>query len=257
MYFKEEIILAGHSKWANIQHRKGRQDAARGRMFTKIGKELTVAAKMGGGDINFNPRLRMAYDKAKNANMPKDNIERAIKKGTGELDGVDYVEIRYEGYGPEGVAVIVDVLTDNKNRSAASVRSIFSKNGGNLGETGAVGWMFNRKGVINVMKTVIDEEKLMEIALDNGAEDIKDEGENFVVHTEPTEYENVKKALEDAKIEIDFSEVTFVPENTVQITNEDTAKQVLKLYEKLEEDDDVQNVYANFEIDDDLMEKLI
>lgn len=250
--------MAGHSKWANIQHRKGRQDAIRGRAFTKIAKELTVAARMGGGDPNFNPRLRLALDKAKGSNMPKDNIERAIKKGTGELEGVEYMEIRYEGYGPEGVAVIVDVLTDNKNRSAASVRSIFSKNGGNLGETGAVGWMFDRKGVMNFSKENISEEKLMEIALEAGAEDIKDEGDTLVVYTDPSEFENVRKILEEEnKLKIESSEITFVPQNTVKITDEEKAAAIIKLYEKLEEDDDVQDVYANFEIDDDIMEKLM
>jgi len=249
--------LAGHSKWANIQHRKGRQDARRGKVFTKLAKEITVAAKMGGKDLNFNPRLRLALDKAKASNMPKDNIERAIKKGTGELEGVEYTEIRYEGYGPEGVAVIVDVLTDNKNRSAASVRSIFSKNGGNLGETGVVGWMFDRKGVIEFATDSTSEEQLMEVTLEAGADDIVESEEGFIVYTDPTTFEDVKNAIDKKGIKYESAEITMVPQNTVKIDDEEKAGSVLKLYEKLEDDDDVQDVYANFEIPDEIMENIM
>ncbi len=248
--------MAGHSKWANIQHRKGRQDDIRGRVFTKIAKELTVAARQGGGDINFNPRLRLCVEKAKAENMPKDNIERAIKKGTGELEGVDYIEIRYEGYGPEGVAVIVDAVTDNKNRTASNIRSTFSKNGGNLGETGGVGWMFDKKGVIVFESEVISEDELMDIALEAGAEDIKNEGEILSVYMDSSEFENVKKVFDDKKIKYSSAEITMVPQNTIKITDEEVAKKLLKLYEKLEEDDDVQEVYANFDIADEIMDRL-
>jgi YebC/PmpR family DNA-binding regulatory protein len=247
--------VAGHSKWANIQHRKGRQDKARAKLFTKLAKELTIAARDGGGDPNFNPRLRLALDKAKSANMPKDNIERAIKKGTGEIEGAEYFEIRYEGYGPSGVAFIVDVVTDNKNRTASTVRSNFSKNNGNLGESGSVSWMFHRKGVLTFSN--VDEEKLMELALESGAEDIIEDGDSFLVYTTPEDFEEVKKALEENELVADSAEVTFVPENEIEITDEETAKQVLKLYEALEENEDVQEVYANFNIPDELMEKLM
>ncbi|TDT67847.1 YebC/PmpR family DNA-binding regulatory protein [Hypnocyclicus thermotrophus] len=247
--------MAGHSKWANIQHRKGRQDKARAKLFTKLAKELTIAARDGGGDPNFNPRLRLALDKAKAGNMPKDNIERAIKKGTGEIEGVEYFEIRYEGYGPSGVAFIVDVVTDNKNRTASTVRSNFSKNNGNLGESGSVSWMFHRKGVLTFSN--VDEEKIMELALESGAEDIIENGDNFLVYTAPEDFENIKKALEDNELVAESAEITFVPENEIDITDEETAKQVLKLYEALEDNEDVQEVYANFNIPDELMEKLM
>ncbi|BDU49927.1 YebC/PmpR family DNA-binding transcriptional regulator [Haliovirga abyssi] len=249
--------MSGHSKWANIQHRKGRQDAKRGKMFTKMAKELTIAAKEAGGNIEFNPRLRLAVDKAKGANMPKDNIERAIKKGTGELEGVEYLEIRYEGYGPAGVAIIVDAVTDNKNRTASSVRSIFSKSGGNLGETGVVGWMFDRKGVITFDASKVTEDEVMEVALDAGAEDVVTEETEITVLTEPDDYENVKKAIDDAGLKYEDAELTFHPQNTVDVTDEENATKVLKLIDKLEEDDDVQEVYSNFNISDELLEKIV
>ena len=249
--------MAGHSKWANIKHRKGRQDVIRGKAFTRLGKELTIAAKEAGGDPDFNPRLRLAIDKAKAANMPKDNMERAVKKGTGELEGVEYLEIRYEGYGPAGVAFIVDVVTDNKNRSASSVRSNFAKNGGSLGSDGAVSWMFHRKGSIEFEEGKVTEEQLMDSALEAGAEDIKENEGVFTVITEFEDFDTVKKAIDDASLEYVNAEVTFIPENMVEITDEDTAKQIMKLYDALEENEDVQNVYANFDIDDDLMEKIM
>ena len=250
--------MAGHSQFANIKHKKGRADEKRGKVFTKLAKELTVAAKLGGGDISFNPRLRMAVDKAKAENMPKDSIARAIKKGTGELDGVDYVEIQYDGYGPAGVAFIVEALTDNKNRTASSVRSIFSRGGGNLGETGSVGWMFDKKGIINVSKAKCEEDKIMDVALEAGADDIDTEGEDyFTIITSFADYETIKKTIEDAGIEVESSEITRIPQNTIAVSDEETAEQILKLYDKLEDDDDVQAVYANFEIDQEILEKLM
>ena len=250
--------MAGHSAFSNIKHKKGRADEKRGKLFTKFAKEISVAAKLGGGDVSFNPRLRMAVDKAKAENMPKDSIARAIKKGTGELDGVDYVEIQYDGYGPAGVAFIVEALTDNKNRTASSVRSIFSRGGGNLGETGSVGWMFDKKGMINVSKAKCEEDKIMDVALEAGADDIDTEGEDyFTIITSFADYETIKKAIEDAGIEVESSEITRIPQNTIAVSDEETAEQILKLYDKLEDDDDVQAVYANFEIDQEILEKLM
>jgi len=249
--------VAGHSKWANIKHRKGRQDKLRAKLFTKLGKELTIAAREGGGDPNFNPRLRLALDKAKAGNMPKDNIERAVKKGTGELEGVEYLEIRYEGYGPAGVAFIVDVVTDNKNRSASDVRSTFSKRGGNLGADGAVAWMFNRKGLISIVAEGIDEDELMMTALEAGAEDVKLEGETFNVISEPNDFQLVVDQLTEAGYKYEEAEITFIPENKVEITDADMAKKIMGLYEALEDLEDVQEVYSNFDISDELMEEIM
>lgn len=247
--------MAGHSKWANIQHRKGRQDKIRGKLFTRIGKEITIAAR-DGGILEFNPKLRMTIEKAKAANMTKDVIERAIKKGTGELEGVEYVEFTYEGYGAAGVAFVVEIVTDNKNRSASSVRSNFARNDGNLGADGAVSWMFHKKGLITVVKGNIDSDDFMMQALDAGAEDIKEEDGKFVIITEFTEFMTVKTNLEAQGILIESAETTMIPENNVEITDEETAKKVLKLYEALEDNEDVQNIYANFDISDELMEKM-
>ena len=247
--------MAGHSKWANIQHRKGRQDKIRGKLFTRIGKEITIAAR-DGGNPDFNPRLRMAIEKAKAANMSKDVLDRAIKKGTGELEGVEYIEMTYEGYGPAGVAFVVDIVTDNKNRSASSVRSNFARNDGNLGADGAVSWMFHKKGVITVPKNDIDADDFMLQALDAGAEDIKEEDENFIVITEFSDFMAVKGNLEGQGIIISNAETTMIPENNVEITDEEVAKKVLKLYEALEDNEDVQNIYANFDISDEIMEKI-
>lgn len=251
--------MAGHSKWANIQHRKGRQDKLRAKLFTRLGKELTIAAREGGGNPEFNPRLRLALDKAKAGNMPKDNIERAVKKGTGELEGVEYVEINYEGYGPQGVAFVVEVVTDNRNRSASSVRSNFAKNGGNLGSDGAVSWMFHKKGMLEfpVAGLDLDADEFMMQALEAGAEDIKEEGESFVVYTEFADFAAVKDALEAEGFTPTQAEITMVPENNVEITDEDTARKVMKLFEALEDNEDVQNVYANFDISDELMETIM
>jgi len=247
--------VAGHSKWSNIKHRKGAQDKKRAKLFTKLGKELTISAKEGGGNIDFNPRLKLALDKAKAGNMPKDNIERAIKKGTGELEGVEFVEMRYEGYGPAGTAFIVEVVTDNKNRSASSVRSSFSKKGGNLGTDGAVSWMFNKNGLIVIEAEGVDEEELMMTALEAGADDVKAEGDVFEVLTDPASFQEILTALTDAGYKYEEAEITMIPENKVEITDVDTAKKVLALYETLEDIDDVDDVYSNFEISDEIMEE--
>ncbi|MGL4628434.1 MAG: YebC/PmpR family DNA-binding transcriptional regulator [Cetobacterium sp.] len=248
--------MAGHSKWSNIKHRKGAQDIKRGKIFTKLGKELTIAAKEAGGDPNFNPRLRLAIDKAKAANMPKDNLERAIKKGTGELEGVDYMEIRYEGYGPEGTAFIVEVVTDNKNRSASEVRAAFSRRNGNLGTDGAVAWMFAKKGEIIIAGEGLDADELMMAALEAGAEDVKEEDGEFTVLTEPADCNTVAEELKKAGYNITEAEVSMIPDNKVQITDLDTAKKVMALYEALDDLDDVNDVYSNFDISDELLEQL-
>ena len=246
--------MAGHSKWANIKHRKGAMDAKRGKIFTRLIKEIMVAARMGGGDPGANPRLRTAIAAAKAVNMPKDNIERGIKKGTGELEGVVYEEITYEGYGPGGVAVLVECLTDNRVRTVADVRYIFGKCNGNMGESGCVNWMFDRKGSILVEKEKADEEQLMELALDAGAEDVVEEEETFQVLTAPDDFEAVREALEGAGIEFVEANISMVPQNTVEVTEEKAAKQLLRLLEMLEDNDDVQNVHANFDIPDEIME---
>ena len=247
--------MSGHSKWSTIKRKKGVADSKRGKTFTKIIKEIMVAARFGGGDINSNPRLRTAVLAAKAENMPKDNIERAIKKGTGELEGVNYEELTYEGYGPGGVAMILEVLTDNKNRTVADVRHIFSKHSGSLGEGGCVSWMFEKRGLILIGKDGTDEDRLIEVALDAGALDVKDAGKEFEVTTDAAKFEQIKKALEDAGFKSNYSEVTMVPQNTVRLTGKE-AEQMLKLMEGLEDSDDVQKVYANFDIADEEMERL-
>lgn len=239
--------MSGHSKWANIKHRKGAADAKKGKIFSKIIKEVTVAARMGGGDPEGNPRLRSALLAAKAENMPKDNLERAIKKGTGQLEGKQYEEILYEGYGPEGVAILVESLTDNKNRTIAEIRPIFAKNGGNMGELGCVGWLFSKKGLILVDAKEADEESLMTIVLDAGGDDISENEGAFEVTTEPGNFESVRKCLEENKIPMSYSEVTMVPQTTVKLEGE-KAQKMLKLFEALEDHDDVQKVYANFDI---------
>jgi YebC/PmpR family DNA-binding regulatory protein len=246
--------MSGHSKWSTIKHKKAAKDARRGKLFTKFIKEITVAARMGGGDINSNPRLRTAVMTARANSMPGENIDRAIKKGTGELEGVTYEEIQYEGYGPGGAAILAQVLTDNKNRTVSEIRRLFTKHGGNLGETGCVSWMFAKKGLITVEKSHIDEDRLMGLVLEAGAEDVKDEGEIFEVVTQPEDFEKVKEKLEGEKIPLASAQVTMVPKNTVDI-GEKHAEQILKLTEELEDHDDVQSVSANFNIPDELMEK--
>lgn len=244
--------MSGHSKWHSIKHKKAIVDAKRGNVFTKIIKEITVAARIGGGNPDMNPRLRTAIAKGKSENMPNDNISRAIKKGTGELPGVNYEEYIYEGYGPAGVAVLVEVLTDNKNRTVSEIRHVFSKHNGNMGEAGCVGWMFEKKGVILIDCSQIDEERLMEIVLDAGAEDIVTEGDEYEVTTLPENFEEVRSALETQNIEMSMNEISMVPQNTIKLEGKE-AHQMLTLMEILEEHDDVQNVYANFDIPDEVL----
>jgi len=236
--------VAGHNKWVNIKQRKGRQDKIRGKAFTRLGKEIMIAAKIGGGNIDFNPRLRLAIDKAKAANMSKDTIERAVKKGTGELEGVEYIEIRYEGYGPGGAAFLVDVVTDNKNRSASTVRMNFSRNEGNLGETGSVAFMFDRKGEIIIEKTDdISEDELMETALENNAQDFITEDDCFVIYTDTADFSAVKEAL-SSKYEFISADIKLIPETYTTI-DESNEKLMEKLLDQLEDDDDIQNVFHN------------
>ncbi len=246
--------MSGHSKWSSIKHKKAAKDAKKGKLFTKLIKEITVAARMGGGDINANPRLRTAVLTARAASMPGDNIDRAIKKGTGDLEGVSYEEIQYEGYGPGGAAILVQVLTDNKNRTVSEIRRLFSKYGGNLGESGCVAWMFDKKGLITVDKSQIEEDRLMGLALDTGAEDVRDEDGLFEVLTLPEDFEKVRERLEREKVAMITAQVTMIPKSTVTI-DERYAEQILKLTEELEDHDDVQSVAANFAIANELMEK--
>jgi YebC/PmpR family DNA-binding regulatory protein len=247
--------MSGHSKWSSIKHKKGAVDAKRGKIFTKIIKEISVAARLGGGDPDGNPRLRTAIASAKTENMPKENIERAIKKGTGELEGVHYEESVCEGYGPNGVAMLVELMTDNKNRTMAELRHAFTRNNGNIGTTGCVAWIFDKKGLLSFDKDKVDEEKLMEVALDAGAEDINDEGTTLEVITDPNDFEKVKETVDKSGMQYVFAKVTMVPQNTVKL-EEKEAEQALKLIEALEDSDDVQNVYANFDISDEIMEKI-
>jgi YebC/PmpR family DNA-binding regulatory protein len=244
--------MSGHSKWATTKHKKAATDAKRGKIFTKIGKEITVAARLGGGDVNGNARLRTAIAKAKSISLPADNIKRAIQRGTGELPGVSYEEIIYEGYGPGGVAVIVESMTDNRNRTVSEIRNIFSKAGGNMGESGCVSWMFHKKGYLVVNRAKVDEDKLMTLALDAGAEDMQPEDDNFVITTAPHDFEKVKKALEDAGVALDVAEVTMIPQTYVKLDGKE-AQQMLRLVETLEDNDDVQNVYANFDIPEEIL----
>jgi YebC/PmpR family DNA-binding regulatory protein len=242
--------MSGHSKWSTIKHKKGAADAKRGRIFTRLIKEITIAARMGGGSPEHNPRLRSAIAEAKANNMPASNIDRAIKKGTGELEGISYEEVTYEGYGPGGVAILLEAITDNKNRTTGEIRKIFSKGNGNMGEQNCVGWMFDAKGLIVISKEAASEDKLMEVALDAGAEDIEDEEDTFQVVTDPGSFQEVKDALEQAGVPMVSAKLDKIPQNTVRVEGKDAA-QVLKLAEALEEHDDVQNVYANFDIDPD------
>ena len=247
--------MSGHSKWSSIKHKKAATDAKRGKIFTKLIKEITVAARMGGGDLEANPRLRTAVVAAKSENMPKDNVKRAIKKGTGELEGVNYEESIYEGYGPGGAAVLVESLTDNKNRTVADIRRIFGKNGGNLGENGCVAWMFDKKGYIAVESKSVDEEAQMETALDAGAEDIREDDSNFEVITAPGDFEAVRDAMEKASIAHIAAEVTMLPQTTTNLTGKE-AEQMVRLMEMLEDCDDVQKVYTNADIPDDIVNSM-
>ncbi len=246
--------MSGHSKWSTIKRKKGAIDAKRGKIFTSLIKEITIAARLGGGNVEGNPRLRTAVLGAKAENMPKENIDRAIKKGTGELEGTIYEELTYEGYGPGGAAVMAEVLTDNKNRAAAEIRHVFSKNAGNLGDTGCVGWMFARKGTIVYEKEAVDEEKLMEIALECGADDVTEDESTLIVQTDPKSFYAVKDEIDKRKDLPAYvvAEISMIPQNTVKLIGKE-AEQMLRLMEALEDSDDVQNVYSNFDIPDEMM----
>jgi len=241
--------MSGHSKWATIKHKKGATDAKRGKIFTRLIKEITIAAKSGGGDPDGNPRLRTAILAAKAENMPADNIKRAIQRGTGELEGLSYEELTYEGYGPGGVAIIIEVLTDNKNRAVSEVRHAFSKNGGNLGADGAVAWMFTKKGVLSIDKDAADEDKLMEIVLESGAEDLNDEGTHWEILCDPKDFEAVTDALKAAKIKTESAEITKIASTYTKLEGAQ-ANAMMRLLETIEDLDDTQNVYSNFDFDE-------
>ena len=247
--------MSGHSKWSTIKRKKEKTDAQRGRMFTKVIKEITVAARDGGGDTEANPRLRAAIQAAKDVNMPAANIDKAIKRGTGELPGITYEQVSYEGYGPGGVAILIETLTDNKNRTVADIRHILSKHNGSLGEVGCVGWMFDRRGMVYVNKDKADEEKLFMVSADAGALDVKLEGDSYEVTTSFEGFDKVKNALQDKKIEFEQAELTMVPQTNIKLEGKD-AEHMLKLMEDLEDHEDVQKVYANFDIAVEVMERL-
>ncbi|MSR77472.1 MAG: YebC/PmpR family DNA-binding transcriptional regulator [Candidatus Omnitrophica bacterium] len=244
--------MSGHSKWATIKHKKGALDAKRGKIFTKLTREITAAARMGGGDASSNPRLRTAIQSAREQNMPGENIDRAVKKGTGDLEGVSYEEITYEGYGPQGVAMLVQVLTDNKNRTAPEIRMIFAKYGGAMGSAGSVAWIFEKKGLIVVDQSKSSEEVLMEAVLSAGAEDLTSHGEKFEIITSMQSFEAVRQALEKAKITVESGQLTMIPKNMAPVSVEG-ARTILKLIDSLEDQDDVQNVYANCDIPDEVL----
>ena len=246
--------MSGHSKWSTIKRKKGAADAKRGKIFTKLIKELTIAAREGGGDPTGNPRLRLAIDNAKAANMPADNIERAIKKATGELEGTTISELTYEGYGPGGIAILVEVATDNKNRTVAEVRHLFSKHGGNMGESGSVAWMFEKKGIITLRKRGKSEEDILEIALNARAEDMRSEEDFFEIQTDIESFETVRKALADEELTIENASLQWIAKNTINIGGEN-AEKLLKLIEGLEDSDDVQNVYSNADFDEEFVQQ--
>jgi YebC/PmpR family DNA-binding regulatory protein len=245
--------MSGHSKWHTIKHKKGALDAKRGKLFTRLIKEIAVAARDGGGDQDANARLRKAVTDAKAANMPNDTIDRAVKRGTGDLEGVNYDEITYEGYGPGGVALLIETMTDNRNRTVAELRHMLSKNGGNLGESGSVAWLFDRKGYVVVDKSKKSEEELFEIAIEAGADDMKEDGDNFEIFTSQEDFEAVSEAIKKAGIEPEIAEISMIPQTFIKLEGAD-AKQMLKLYEAIDDHDDVQNLYANFDIDESEME---
>ncbi|MBW2563317.1 MAG: YebC/PmpR family DNA-binding transcriptional regulator [Deltaproteobacteria bacterium] len=247
--------MSGHSKWSSIKHKKGATDAKRGKIFTKLIKEITVAARMGGGDPDANPRMRTAIAAAKSENMPKNNIERAIKKGTGELEGVNYEESTYEGYGPGGAAVFIESVTDNKNRAVADIRHIFSKHGGNLGENGCVAWMFDKKGYIAIEKKAVDEDSLMETAIEAGAEDVREDNGSFEIITEPDDFESVKTAIDKAALLYIDAEVTMLPQSTTNLEGKQ-ALQMVKLMEALDDCEDVQKVYTNADIPEEIVNNM-
>ncbi|MDX9999937.1 MAG: YebC/PmpR family DNA-binding transcriptional regulator [Polyangia bacterium] len=248
--------MSGHSKWSTIKHKKGAADAKRSKVFTKIIKEITVAARMGGGDINGNPRLRAAVDKARGSNMPKDSIDRAIKKGTGELEGVSYEEILYEGYGPGGCGILVEVLTDNKNRTVAEIKHIFSRSGFSLGKPGTVAFKFEKKGQIRFDGTSVSEDQLMEAAMEAGADDYEKDGEDWVVTTDPADFETVRAAFIKAGLTPTEAEVTLVPNTTTRLEGRD-AEVMLRLFSTLDDQEDVQNVYSDFDIDESIVEQIL
>ncbi len=246
--------MSGHSKWAQIKRKKAATDVKRGKIFTKLIREIITAARLGGGDPDSNARLRAAIEAAKAENMPKENIERAIKKGTGELEGSYYEEVSYEGYGAGGIAILISALTDNRNRTVSELRYLFNKYGGNLGETGCVSWMFEKKGVIAFAKDGIEEERLMEVAVEAGAEDIKIEEDEYEVITAPEEFEHIKQFFDKAGLKYERAEITMICQNVVKITDKNQAERILKLMDALEDHDDVQKVYANFDIPDEILE---
>jgi len=248
--------MSGHSHWAGIKYKKAANDAKRGKLWSKISRMIIVAAKNGGGDPEANLALRYAIDKAKAANMPKDTIEKAIKKGTGELGGVHYEEVLYEGYAPGGIAVMVEGLTDNRNRTGPEIKKIFEKRGGSLGASGCVSWMFSKKGLITVDAKAIGEDDLLEIALSAGAEDLQNTGQLYEITCQPSAFESLKKALEAQKIPLSSAEIAMVPQSNVKIADEETARKILNLMEDFEDHDDVQNVYANFDIPDAILARI-
>jgi YebC/PmpR family DNA-binding regulatory protein len=248
--------MSGHSHWAGIKYKKAAADAKRGKIWSKVARMIIVAAKQGGGDPAANLALRYAIDKGKAANMPKDMIEKAVKKGTGELEGTSFEEVLYEGYGPSGVAIMVEALTDNRNRTGPEIKRIFEKHGGSLGTSGCVNWMFTKKGLITVNTAGADEEQLMEIALNAGADDMEAVGEVFEITCEPGAYEELKQTLQDNEIVTEVAEISMVPQNTIDIDNEQTAKRIISLMEAFDDHDDVQNAYANFDISEDVMARL-
>jgi len=247
--------MSGHSKWATTKHKKMAIDAKRGKVFTKLIKEITIAARIGGGDPNGNPRLRTAIAKAKESNMPSDNIKKAIQRGTGELPGVNYEESIFEGYGPGGAAILISIMTDNKNRTVSEIRHMLSKNGGNMGEAGCVSWMFDKKGYLIVEGGKVDEDSLMNLVLEAGAEDMRKDAGNFEIITAPGDFEKVKGVIENAGIAVAFAEITMLPQNYIDL-DEKSAEQVLKLMEILEDHEDVQNVYSNFNLQDEVLNKI-
>ncbi len=244
--------MSGHNKWSTIKHKKGAADAKRGKLFSKVIKEITIAARIGGGDADGNPRLRTALNAARAANMPKDNVDRAIKRGTGEIAGVNYEEVTYEGYGPGGVAVMVETLTDNKNRTVAEIRHIFEKYSGSLGESGCVSWIFTKHGVVEVEGANLDEDEVMEVALESGAQDVKKEGQSYEITTEPTDFETVRAAVEAKGWKVELAEITMIPQNTVKLEGK-KAEQMLKMMDALDDNEDMQKVFANFDISESEM----
>ena len=247
--------MAGHSKWDNIKHKKAKEDARRGKIFTKMTRLIAVAAREGGPDVNTNFRLRLAVDKAKSYNVPNDTIERAIKRGAGELEGDSYEEFVYEGYGPGGVAIMLQIMTDNRNRTAGDVRHLFSKYGGNLGESGCVAWMFEKKGVVRIARNGADEDEVLMAALEAGGEDVQSDDEGFTIYSDPASFEEVRNALEEAGYEIESAEISMQPKNTVAVEGAD-AKRLLQLLEALEDHDDIQDVQANFDISEEALEAI-